>query len=40
MKYLTDRMHKVMPGSLIIWYDSVTYIGELKWQNKLNAENR
>ncbi|CAB4017888.1 cytosolic endo-beta-N-acetylglucosaminidase, partial [Paramuricea clavata] len=40
MKYLTDRIHKVMPCSLIIWYGNVTNMSELKWQNELNAENR
>lgn len=40
IKYLTDEMHSNVPGSLVIWYDSVTYRGELKWQNELNPENR
>ncbi|XP_028413134.1 cytosolic endo-beta-N-acetylglucosaminidase-like [Dendronephthya gigantea] len=40
VKYLTAEMHKVKPESLIIWYDSVMYKGDLKWQNMLNSENR
>ncbi|CAF2058951.1 unnamed protein product [Rotaria magnacalcarata] len=30
---------KIDPNSLIIWYDSVTKDGELKWQNQLNELN-
>ncbi|EGC29850.1 hypothetical protein DICPUDRAFT_95866 [Dictyostelium purpureum] len=36
---LTKEMHKAIPGSLVIWYDSVTQSGELKWQNALTNEN-
>lgn len=38
--YLTDLLHSINPGNLVIWYDSVTEEGLLKWQNKLSAENR
>ncbi|XP_041076330.1 cytosolic endo-beta-N-acetylglucosaminidase isoform X2 [Polyodon spathula] len=39
LRYLTDRMHRSVPESLIIWYDSVLETGELKWQNELNEKN-
>ena len=38
--FLTQSMHKTMPSSEIIWYDSVTSEGELTWQNELNGKNR
>ena len=38
--FLTDSMHHAKPESKIIWYDSVTTEGELKWQNELNGKNR
>ncbi|EFA80958.1 Endo-beta-N-acetylglucosaminidase [Heterostelium album PN500] len=39
LKEFTERMHKEMPGSLVLWYDSITDTGELKWQNMLNEKN-
>ncbi|KAK8959900.1 hypothetical protein KSP40_PGU022244 [Platanthera guangdongensis] len=33
--HLTQTMQPSCPGSLIIWYDSVTVDGELKYQNQL-----
>ncbi|KAK2829182.1 hypothetical protein Q7C36_017172 [Tachysurus vachellii] len=40
LRYLTDQMHEQVPGSLVIWYDSVLEDGSLKWQNQLNNSNR
>lgn len=40
IKYLTDGIHKELKNSEIIWYDSVTRDGELKWQNELNDLNK
>lgn len=40
VKYLTAEMHQRIPNSLVIWYDSVTYKGDLAWQDELNAKNR
>ncbi|XP_062840747.1 cytosolic endo-beta-N-acetylglucosaminidase [Trichomycterus rosablanca] len=40
LRYLTDQMHERVPGSLVIWYDSVLEDGTLKWQNQLNHHNR
>ncbi|KAF5771035.1 putative mannosyl-glycoprotein endo-beta-N-acetylglucosaminidase [Helianthus annuus] len=38
--HLTKTMHSAVPGSLIIWYDSVTTDGQLNWQNQLNDSNK
>uniref|UniRef100_A0A3Q0S2Z3 Cytosolic endo-beta-N-acetylglucosaminidase n=1 Tax=Amphilophus citrinellus TaxID=61819 RepID=A0A3Q0S2Z3_AMPCI len=40
LRYLTDQMHERVPGSLVLWYDSVIDSGQLKWQNELNQSNR
>lgn len=40
VKLLTIYMHKSVPGSVVIWYDSVTKDGELKWQDCLNDKNK
>ena len=40
VKHLTTEMHQRIPNSLVIWYDSVTYKGDLAWQDELNANNR
>ncbi|NXL59544.1 ENASE acetylglucosaminidase, partial [Chordeiles acutipennis] len=40
LRYLTARVHSIVPGGLVIWYDSVLQNGLLKWQNELNEENR
>ncbi|XP_065846189.1 cytosolic endo-beta-N-acetylglucosaminidase-like isoform X2 [Oscarella lobularis] len=37
--YLTERMNASIPHSEVIWYDSVTTSGTLKWQNELNDQN-
>ena len=39
VEHLTKSMHKNVPNSEVIWYDSVTINGELKWQNQLNDLN-
>ncbi len=36
---LTEAMHRLVPGSLVIWYDAVTVEGKLQWQNELNGLN-
>ncbi|KAM7270374.1 hypothetical protein ACFE04_029588 [Oxalis oulophora] len=38
--HLTEIMHSSLPGSLVIWYDSVTIDGKLLWQNQLNEKNK
>lgn len=40
VSHLTQTMHSSMPGSLIIWYDSVTIKGNLSWQDQLNENNK
>ena len=40
LSLLTTGMHEACPGSKVIWYDSVTVTGELKWQNQLNEQNK
>ncbi|XP_047983700.1 cytosolic endo-beta-N-acetylglucosaminidase 1-like isoform X1 [Salvia hispanica] len=40
ISYLSQTMHSSLPGSLVIWYDSVTVDGDLNWQNQLNDKNK
>ncbi|CAK7325923.1 unnamed protein product [Dovyalis caffra] len=40
ISHLTQTMHSSLPGSLVIWYDSVTIDGDLSWQNQLNDQNK
>ncbi|GER44853.1 cytosolic endo-beta-N-acetylglucosaminidase [Striga asiatica] len=40
VSYLTQTLHSKLPGSLVIWYDSITIDGSLSWQNQLNASNK
>ncbi|KAL5171018.1 Cytosolic endo-beta-N-acetylglucosaminidase 1 [Glycine soja] len=38
--HLSLTMHSSVPGSLVIWYDSVTVDGKLNWQDQLNEHNK
>lgn len=40
LRYLTTQLHRQVPGSLVLWYDSVVQSGQLKWQDELNQHNR
>ncbi|WCJ19946.1 Cytosolic endo-beta-N-acetylglucosaminidase 1 [Euphorbia peplus] len=40
VSHLTQVMHSSVPGSLVIWYDSVTITGALSYQNQLNDQNK
>ncbi|KAI6670183.1 hypothetical protein NL676_005068 [Syzygium grande] len=40
VSHLTQTMHSAVPGSLVIWYDSVTIYGKLSWQDQLNNYNK
>ncbi|CAG7890523.1 unnamed protein product [Brassica rapa] len=40
VSHLTKVLHLSTPGSLVIWYDSVTVHGHLKWQDHLNENNK
>ncbi|XP_057429460.1 cytosolic endo-beta-N-acetylglucosaminidase 1 isoform X2 [Lotus japonicus] len=38
--HLSLKMHSSVPGSLVIWYDSITIDGKLNWQDQLNEYNK
>lgn len=38
--HLSLTMHSSVPGSLVLWYDSVTVDGKLNWQDQLNESNK
>ena len=40
VKYLTSGMRLCIAHSEVIWFDSVTQDGELRWQDELNEHNR
>ena len=40
LSLITTGMHSASPSSKVIWYDSVTTEGLLKWQNMLNTLNQ
>lgn len=41
LKMLTNEMRQAIGDrSRVLWYDSVTVDGELKWQNELNDKNQ
>ncbi|KAK9124615.1 hypothetical protein Sjap_014217 [Stephania japonica] len=40
VSHLSQTMHSTVPGSLVIWYDSVTINGDLSWQDQLNDKNK
>nr|XP_016846755.1 PREDICTED: cytosolic endo-beta-N-acetylglucosaminidase isoform X4 [Anolis carolinensis] len=40
LRYLTDQVHRLVPGGQVIWYDSILRTGELRWQNELNENNK
>ncbi|KAL4510555.1 hypothetical protein ABPG72_004709 [Tetrahymena utriculariae] len=39
-RYLRDKIHVEVPGSVIIFYDSIISTGQLQWQSQLNNNNR
>lgn len=39
LQYLRQKMHEKLPGSVVIWYDSLTAEGKIDWQNCLNCKN-
>lgn len=39
VQHLTSRIHGNIPNGRVIWYDSITIEGALKWQNELNHKN-
>lgn len=36
LSYLKMRLHQEIDGAELMWYDSVTHSGDLKWQSALN----
>ncbi|KAL2558258.1 Cytosolic endo-beta-N-acetylglucosaminidase 1 [Forsythia ovata] len=40
VNHLSQTMHSAVPGSIVIWYDSVTIDGDLSWQDQLNDKNK
>uniref|UniRef100_A0A1J3CL91 mannosyl-glycoprotein endo-beta-N-acetylglucosaminidase n=1 Tax=Noccaea caerulescens TaxID=107243 RepID=A0A1J3CL91_NOCCA len=40
VSHLTKVLHLSTPGALVIWYDSVTIHGHLKWQDRLTEKNK
>ncbi|KAI9273900.1 endo-b-N-acetylglucosaminidase [Helicostylum pulchrum] len=39
MHYFKEKMHAEIPGSQVIWYDSMTNDGDVDWQNNLTCKN-
>lgn len=39
LKYLVTEIHNRLPGSIVIWYDSIISTGQLAWQSQLNDKN-
>lgn len=39
LRYLKNAMHARVPGSEIIWYDSMTTNGSVQWQNNITPKN-
>lgn len=39
LKYLVVELHNKLPGSIVMWYDSIISTGELAWQSQLNDKN-
>lgn len=37
---LTQRVHAKVPHGMVVWYDSITKAGSLRWQNELNDRNK
>ncbi|XP_039038812.1 cytosolic endo-beta-N-acetylglucosaminidase 1-like [Hibiscus syriacus] len=40
ISHLTETMHSSVPGSLVIWYDTVAMDGYISYQNQLNEVNK
>jgi endo-beta-N-acetylglucosaminidase D len=40
LRTLCTLTRRHAPTGLVLWYDSVTATGALKWQNELNSQNK
>ena len=40
LKYFTKRMKELVPHGSVVWYDSVIYTGQLRWQDQINSNNQ
>lgn len=41
LKYFVKKMHDEIPGSIVVWYDSVIITdGSVRWQSHLNDMNK
>ncbi|TPX70206.1 mannosyl-glycoprotein endo-beta-N-acetylglucosaminidase [Spizellomyces sp. 'palustris'] len=40
LEYITRKMHEALPGSLVIWYDSLTTEGKIDWQDRVTDLNK
>jgi mannosyl-glycoprotein endo-beta-N-acetylglucosaminidase len=40
IRYLTEICHARIPGSEVVFYDSLTVKNKIHWQNCLNSENQ
>ncbi|CAO3638153.1 unnamed protein product [Cunninghamella echinulata] len=40
LDYFKKKLHSEIPGSKLIWYDSLTRQGKVHWQNQLTDENK
>ncbi|ORZ23587.1 glycosyl hydrolase family 85-domain-containing protein [Absidia repens] len=39
LEYFRNKLHEEIPGSTLIWYDSLTEDGKIDWQSQLNEKN-
>lgn len=39
LEYFRNKLHEEIPGSTLLWYDSLTKNGAVDWQNQLTEEN-
>ncbi|CAO3591409.1 unnamed protein product [Absidia cylindrospora] len=39
LDYFRNKLHEEIPGSTLLWYDSLTEEGKIDWQSQLNEKN-
>ncbi|ORY42295.1 hypothetical protein BCR33DRAFT_767168 [Rhizoclosmatium globosum] len=40
LQYLTCKLKETIPHGKVLWYDSLTIHGQLRWQDRVNDENK